>query len=301
MKVLINDGIAPEGEKILVDSGLEVHNIKIPQEELPSRIAEYDAIIVRSATEVRKDVIDAGNLKVIARSGVGLDNIDVDYAKGKGIKVVNTPAASSISVAELAIGHLFAINRFLNTSTTMMKDGKWPKKEFSAGREATGKTMGIIGFGTIGQETAKRAKGLMMNVIAFNRSAKTNDFGVKMVDFDELLATSDVISLHVPFNKSAGALITAKEFTKMKDGVILINCARGGVVDEKDLLNALNSGKVSGAGIDVFANEPCTENQAELIKHPNVSVTPHIGASTDEAQLRVSTEIADNVINALKN
>lgn len=301
MKVLINDGIAPEGEKILVDAGLEVHNIKIPQEELPSRIAEYDAIIVRSATEVRKDVIDAGNLKVIARSGVGLDNIDVDYAKGKGIKVVNTPAASSISVAELAIGHLFAINRFLNTSTTMMKDGKWPKKEFSAGREATGKTMGIIGFGTIGQETAKRAKGLMMNVIAFNRSAKTNDFGVKMVDFDELLATSDVISLHVPFNKSAGALITAKEFTKMKDGVILINCARGGVVDEKDLLNALNSGKVSGAGIDVFANEPCTENQAELIKHPNVSVTPHIGASTDEAQLRVSTEIADNVINALKN
>ncbi len=301
MKVLINDGIAPEGEKILVDAGLEVHNIKIPQEELSSRITEYDAIIVRSATEVRKDVIDAGNLKVIARSGVGLDNIDVDYAKGKGIKVVNTPAASSISVAELAIGHLFAINRFLNTSTTMMKDGKWPKKEFSAGREATGKTMGIIGFGTIGKETAKRAKGLMMNVVAFNRSPKENDLGVKMVSFDELLATSDVISLHVPFNKSAGALITAKEFDKMKDGVILINCARGGVVDEKDLLNALNSGKVAGAGIDVFANEPCTENQAELIKHPNVSVTPHIGASTDEAQLRVSTEIADNVINALKN
>lgn len=301
MKVLINDGIAPEGEKILVDAGLEVHNINIPQDQLAGRISEYDAIIVRSATQVRKDIIDAGNLKVIARSGVGLDNIDVEYAKSKGIKVVNTPGASSVSVAELAIGHLFAINRFLNASTTKMKEGKWPKKEYSAGREATGKTMGIIGFGAIGKETAIRAKGLLMNVIAYNRSPKTNDFGVKMVDFDELISTSDVISLHVPFNKEKGALITKKEFDKMKDGVILINCARGGVVDEKDLLDALNSGKVAAAGIDVFVNEPVTENQAELIKHPNVSLTPHIGASTDEAQLRVSTEIADNVVNALNS
>lgn len=301
MKILINDGIAPEGEKILLDAGLEVHNIKIPQEELVNKISEYDAIIVRSATQVRKDVIDAGNLKVIARSGVGLDNIDVEYAKSKGIKVVNTPGASSISVAELAIGHLFAINRFLNVSTTMMKDGKWPKKEFAGGREATGKTMGIIGLGAIGKETAIRAKGLLMNVIAYDPFVTENNLGVKMVTMDELLSTSDVISLHIPFIKDKGATLSTNEFSKMKDGVIILNCARGGVVDEKALLSALNSGKVAAAGIDVFENEPVTENQAELIAHPNVSVTPHIGASTDEAQLRVSTEIAENVINALKN
>lgn len=301
MKILINDGIAPEGEKILLDAGLEVHNIKIPQEELVNKISEYDAIIVRSATQVRKDVIDAGNLKVIARSGVGLDNIDVEYAKSKGIKVVNTPGASSISVAELAIGHLFAINRFLNVSTTMMKDGKWPKKEFAGGREATGKTMGIIGLGAIGKETAIRAKGLLMNVIAYDPFVTENNIGVKMVSMDELLSSSDVISLHIPFIKEKGATLSTNEFAKMKDGVIILNCARGGVVDEKALLSALNSGKVAAAGIDVFENEPVTENQAELIAHPNVSITPHIGASTDEAQLRVSTEIAENVINALKN
>jgi len=301
MKILINDGIAPEGEKILLDAGLEVHNIKIPQEELVNKISEYDAIIVRSATQVRKDVIDAGNLKVIARSGVGLDNIDVEYAKSKGIKVVNTPGASSISVAELAIGHLFAINRFLNVSTTMMKDGKWPKKEFAGGREATGKTMGIIGLGAIGKETAFRAKGLLMNVIAYDPFVTENNLGVKMVSMDELLSSSDVISLHIPFIKEKGATLSTSEFAKMKDGVIILNCARGGVVDEKALLSALNSGKVAAACIDVFENEPVTENQAELIAHPNVSITPHIGASTDEAQLRVSTEIAENVINALKN
>lgn len=301
MKVLINDGIAPEGEKILLDAGLQVDNIKIPQDELASKISEYDAIIVRSATQVRKDLIDAGNLKVIARSGVGLDNIDVDYAKSKGIKVVNTPGASSVSVAELAIGHLFAINRFLNVSTTMMKDGKWPKKEFAGGREATGKTMGVIGLGAIGRETAIRAKGLLMNVVSYDPFVKENNIGVKMVTMDELLSSSDVISLHIPFIKENGPTLSTNEFNNMKDGVVILNCARGGVVDEKALLSALNSGKVAAAGIDVFENEPVTENQAELIAHPNVSITPHIGASTDEAQLRVSTEIAENVINALKN
>jgi len=300
MKILINDGIAPEGEAILINAGFQVDNIHIPQNELLSKIGGYDAIIVRSATQVRKDLIDASNLKVIARSGVGMDNIDVQYARDKGLKVVNTPAASSISVAELAIGHLFAINRFLNVSTTKMKNGEWPKKEFAGGREATGKTFGVIGFGTIGMETAKRAKGLMMNVIAFNRSPKSNDIGVEMVSLDDLLSKSDVISLHLPLDKEKGAVLGVNEFKKMKDGVILINCARGGVVDEKALLSALNSGKVAGAGIDVFANEPVTEVQAELIAHPNVSITPHIGASTEEAQLRVSTEIAENVINALK-
>ena len=301
MKILINDGIAPEGEKILIDAGFKVDNIKIPQNELLSKIKGYDAIIVRSATQVRKELIDASDLKVIARSGVGLDNIDVEYAKSKSIKVVNTPAASSVSVAELSIGHLFALNRFLQISTSKMKQGEWPKKEFAGGRELTGKTIGVIGFGSIGRETAKRANGLMMNVIAHDPFVKENNINVKMVSKDELLTQSDIITLHIPFNKEEGATLSSKEFSKMKDGVILINCARGGVVDEKALLEALKSGKVSGAGIDVFENEPVTEAQAELISHPNVSVTPHIGASTEEAQLRVSTEIAENVINALKN
>ncbi len=301
MKILINDGIAPEGEKILIDAGYEVDNIKIPQNELLTKIQSYDAIIIRSATQVRKDLIDVSNLKVIARSGVGLDNIDVEYAKSKDIKVVNTPGASSISVAELAIGHLFAINRFLNVSTSLMKQGHWPKKEFAAGREATGKTMGIIGLGAIGKETAKRAKGLMMNVIAFDPFAKENELGIPMVSQEELFANSDVISLHIPFNKEKGAFLSSNEFDQMKDGVIILNCARGGVVDEKALLDALNSGKVAAAGIDVFINEPTTEAQSELIAHKNVSLTPHIGASTDEAQLRVSIEIAENVINALNN
>lgn len=301
MKILINDGIAPEGEKILIDAGYEVDNIKIPQNELLTKIQSYDAIIIRSATQVRKDLIDVSNLKVIARSGVGLDNIDVEYAKSKDIKVVNTPGASSISVAELVIGHLFAINRFLNVSTSLMKQGHWPKKEFAAGREATGKTMGIIGLGAIGKETAKRAKGLMMNVIAFDPFAKENELGIPMVSQEELFANSDVISLHIPFNKEKGAFLSSNEFDQMKDGVIILNCARGGVVDEKALLDALNSGKVAAAGIDVFINEPTTEAQSELIAHKNVSLTPHIGASTDEAQLRVSIEIAENVINALNN
>lgn len=301
MKILINDGIAPEGEKILIDAGYEVDNIKITQNELLTKIQSYDAIIIRSATQVRKDLIDVSNLKVIARSGVGLDNIDVEYAKSKDIKVVNTPGASSISVAELAIGHLFAINRFLNVSTSLMKQGHWPKKEFAAGREATGKTMGIIGLGAIGKETAKRAKGLMMNVIAFDPFAKENELGIPMVSQEELFANSDVISLHIPFNKEKGAFLSSNEFDQMKDGVIILNCARGGVVDEKALLDALNSGKVAAAGIDVFINEPTTEAQSELIAHKNVSLTPHIGASTDEAQLRVSIEIAENVINALNN
>lgn len=301
MKILINDGIAPEGEAILVNAGFEVDNFHIPQNELLSKIGDYDAIIIRSATEVRKNLIDVSNLKVIARSGVGMDNIDVQYARDKGLKVVNTPGASSISVAELVIGHLFTLNRFLHQSTTKMKNGEWPKKEFAGGREATGKTLGVIGLGAIGKETAKRAKGLMMNVIAYDMFATSNDLGVEMVSFDNLLNKSDVISLHIPLDKEKGATIGTEEFNKMKDGVILINCARGGVVDEKALLSALNSGKVAAAGIDVFANEPVTEAQAELIAHSNVSVTPHIGASTDEAQLRVSTEIAQNVINALNS
>lgn len=301
MKILVSDGIEAIGAEILKNAGFEVIEKKYSPEELVQNIKDYNAIIVRSATKVTKEVIDAGvNLKVIARGGVGLDNIDVNYAKEKGIPVLNTPGASSISVAELAIAHMFALARFINVSKMEMMEGKWPKKEYSHGFELTGKTLGLIGLGNIGKETAKRAIGLFMKVIAYDPYVTSTDLNVQLVSKEELLKQSDIISLHIPFNKSEGASITKNEFEMMKDGVIIINCARGGVVDENDLLEALNSGKVKAAGIDVFVNEPTTEAQMNLIKHPRVSVTPHIGASTDEAQERVGQEIAEKVVEVLK-
>jgi D-3-phosphoglycerate dehydrogenase len=301
MKILISDGIEDIGKKILNEAGFEVVDKKLSPEELFKEIANYDAIIVRSATKVTKDVIDAGkNLKAIARGGVGLDNIDVQHAKSKGIPVLNTPGASSISVAELAIAHMFALSRFLNLSNTEMREGKWPKKEYSKGVELTGKTLGIIGIGNIGKEVAKRALGLGMKVIASDPFVKQTDLNVKLVNQEEVLKNADYLSLHIPFDKKVGPTITKKEFDLMKKGVILINCARGGVVSEKDLLDALKSGKVANAAMDVFENEPPTSEEYELIKHPRVSVTPHIGASTVEAQERVGEEIATKVVNALK-
>lgn len=301
MKILISDGIEAAGENMLKEAGHEVVNQKFTPDELLKVIPDYDCIMVRSATKVTKEVIDTGNkLKAIARGGVGLDNIDVAYAKEKGIKVLNTPGASSISVAELAIAHMFAVCRFLNLSNTEMRSGKWPKKEYSKGIELTGKTLGLMGIGNIGKEVAKRAIGLGMTVIAFDPFVTSIDLNVKLVSKDELLAKSDFISMHMPFIKAEGPAIAAPEFAKMKKGVIIINCARGGVVSEKDLLDALNNGTVAAAGIDVFEIEPPSEAQKELINHPRVSVTPHIGASTEEAQLRVGVEIAQRVIDALK-
>ncbi|MFN3782223.1 MAG: D-2-hydroxyacid dehydrogenase, partial [Candidatus Kapaibacteriota bacterium] len=299
MKIIITDGIDPKGEAILRNAGhfLTIH--KLTPEELIAQIGEYDAIIVRSATKVTKEVIDAGrNLKVIARGGVGLDNIDVEYARSKGIEILNTPGASAISVAELAIAHMFAVVRFLNLSNIEMREGKWPKKEYSKGIELTGKTLGIIGLGNIGKEVAKRAIGLQMKVIAYDPYVTTTDLEVELVSKDELLTRADIISLHLPKIKGEPPAIAKPEFEKMKNGVILINCARGGVVSEKDMLEALNSGKVLAAGIDVFENEPPTEAQKDLINHPRVSVTPHIGASTIEAQERVGVEIAQKVVEA---
>ncbi len=301
MKILITDGISPEGTKILQAGGHEVTDIKLTPEELLAQIPNYDCIIVRSASKVTKDVIEAGvNLKAIARGGVGLDNIDVATAKAKGIPVLNTPGASSISVAELAIAHMFAVSRFLHLSNTEMRAGKWPKKEYSKGIELTGKTLGLLGLGNIGKEVAKRALGLGMKVIAHDPFVTSTDLDVKLTTKDDVIANADFLSLHIPLNKAEGATIKAADFDGMKKGVILINCARGGVVDEKALLDALKSGKVRYAGIDVFASEPPTDDQKELIAHPNVSVTPHIGASTVEAQDRVGIEIAERVVAALK-
>lgn len=301
MKIIISDGMSKEGIEILQKAGIEILNQKFTPEELIKAIPDYDGILVRSATKVTKEVIDAGKkLKLIGRGGVGLDNIDVAYAKEKGIAVLNTPGASSISVAELAISHIFAISRFLYKSTAEMKSGKWPKKEYSEGFELTGKTLGIFGFGNIGKEVAKRAIGLNMNVIAFDPFVTETNLNVKLVSKEELLAQSDIITLHIPKLKE-GFAIAAPEFEKMKNGVVLINCARGGVVSEADLLEALNSGKIKAAGIDVFANEPPTEAQKELINHPNVSLSPHIGGSTPEAQTRIAIEIATKIVDTFKN
>lgn len=302
MKILASDGIVEQGAQLIKDAGMEIIIQKYTPEELLKVINEFDAIIVRSATKVTKEVIDtATNLKVIARAGVGLDNIDTAYAKEKGIPVVNTPGASAISVAELAIAHMFAVSRFLNRSNVEMLEGKWPKKDYAKGFELTDKTLGLLGFGNIGKQTAKRALGLGMSVIAYDPFVKETDMNVKLVTKDEVLANSDIISLHLPFIKSEGPALTSTEFAKMKKGMIVINCARGGVVSEKDLLAAINAGIVRYAGIDVWENEPITEAQMELVRHPAVSVTPHIGASTVEAQVRVGTEIARKVIDVLKN
>jgi D-3-phosphoglycerate dehydrogenase / 2-oxoglutarate reductase len=301
MKILITDGISADGAAMLRNAGFDVVEQKLSPEELLEQIPAYDALLVRSATKVRADVIDAGvNLKVIGRGGVGLDNIDVAYARDKGIAVLNTPGASSVSVAELAIAHMFACCRFLAASNVLMRQSQWPKKEFSKGIELTGKTLGLFGIGNIGRETAKRALGLGMNVIAYDPFVTNSDLDVTLAGKDEVLAQADFISLHIPLDKQAGATIGAAEFAAMKDGVVLVNCARGGVVDESALLDALNSGKVRAAGIDVFVNEPVTDAQTGLINHPNVCVTPHIGASTVEGQARVGAEIAQRVIDALK-
>ena len=301
MKILITDGIERTGADIFSKAQFDLTEKTMTPDELLKAIGEYDAIVVRSATKVTKEVIDAGKrLKVIARGGVGLDNIDVKYAQSKDIKVLNTPKASSISVAELAIAHLMGLVRFLPTSNIMMREKKWPKKEFSKGIEVTNKTLGVVGYGNIGKEVAKRAVGLMMKVVAYDPLAQGSDPGVKMVSMDELLRVSDFITLHIPLDKVKGATITKAEFDKMKNGVILINCARGGVVAEKDLLDALNSNKVMYAAMDVYEHEPPTPEEFDLINHPRVSVTPHIGASTLEAQDRVGVEIAQKVVEALK-
>ena len=295
MKVLISDGLSKKGQEILENAGIECVNEHYSPEELVEKIKDYECILVRSATQVPKEVIDAGGkLVCIARGGAGIDNIDHQYAKTKGIPTLNTPAANSASVAELAVAHMFSLARFLHKSNVTMRQGEWNKKQYK-GIELNGKTLGLVGCGKIGQLTAGRAAALGMKVIGYDPYVKDAD-GIEMLAMDDVLAKADFVSLHVP--KQAEPVIAAAEIAKMKDGVYIINCARGGVVDEAALLDALNSEKVAGAGIDVYAEEP-TKN-TELVSHPNVSVTPHVGASTAEAQERVGTEIAEKIVKALK-
>jgi len=292
-RILDCDGIDKKAVQALKDSGHEVVSKFYELEDLKAQVKDFDVVIVRSATKIRKETIDeaktTGKLKLIIRGGVGLDNIDVPYARENEIVVSNTPNASSASVAELAIGHMFSIARHLHASNVTMRDGQWNKKQYK-GIELAGKKLGLIGFGRIAIETAKRANALGMDVLYTNRSGKKEGYDeFTYMTMDDLLINSDFVSMHVPFNKEKGAVIGKDEFAKMKDGVYLVNCARGGVVCEKSLIEALDSGKVSAAAIDVFEEEP-TKN-TKLFTHPKVSLSPHVGASTNEAQARVGTEI----------
>ncbi|MCT4687709.1 D-2-hydroxyacid dehydrogenase [Vallitalea sp.] len=294
-KILVADGMDRNAAKELKNMGHElvIEHLDVP--ELKRELGDYDVIIVRSATKIRKEVIDAvasSNLRLIIRAGVGLDNIDVSYAREKGIAVENTPKASSASVAELTIAHMFSLARFLYISNVTMRDGMWYKKAYK-GIELSGKTLGLIGFGRIAIEVAKRASALGMKVIYTDIITKDGYDEFSYVTKEELIKTSDFISLHIPFIKDVGPVLSENEFNMMKDGVYIVNCARGGVVDEEALIKALDSGKVAGAAIDVFEEEP-TKNK-KLFTHEKVSLTPHIGASTKEAQARIGLEIIDKV------
>lgn len=298
MKILICDPISPKAKENLTKlSGAEVvDKAGISAEELKNEVPNYNCLIIRSATKVTREVIEASKqLKCVIRGGVGIDNIDSQAAKEKNVDVRNTPKASSRSVAELAVGMMFSLARNLGYADSSMKASKWEKKALSKkGTELAGKTLGLIGFGNIGKETARIAKAIGMNVIAHDPIVKDSLDGlVQLVDFDSVLKESDYISLHVPHKKGNPALVGENEFSKMKDGVRLVHCARGGAVDEKALLAALKSEKVSSAAIDVYEKEP-TDN-SELCSQPNVLCTPHIGASTKEGQDRVGDEIVSIV------
>ncbi len=298
MKVLVCDKTEAECIEKMRAAGLTVDtNFEITAEELPNVLPAYDGMVVRSRTKVRQPLIDVcPNLKVIVRGGVGLDTIDADYARSKGITVMNTPKASSASVAELAIGYMFALARSIYKATSTMKAEKWEKKSFE-GDELGGKTLGLIGIGNIGKEVAKRAAALGMTVVAYDPYVKTAEV-VKLVSLDELLAQSDYISLHLPKTKELAGMIGKAQLEKMKAGVRIINCARGGIVDEAALYEALTNGKVAGAAVDVFAEEPPTD--WKLLKLDNVIGSPHIGAATKEAQGRVGAEVAEKLIEFAK-
>ena len=317
MKVLANDGISESGIKALEEGGFEVITTKVAQEQVANYINEHQVsvILVRSATKVRKDIIDAcPSIKIIGRGGVGMDNIDVEYARSKGLHVINTPASSSESVAELVFAHLFTGVRFLQDANRNMPlegdtnfDGL--KKAYANGIELRGKTLGIIGFGRIGQAVAKMALGLGMKVIAADKFVAKAEVRVDFykgqfinVEFEtesmeDVLKHSDFITLHVPAQE--GYVIGKEEFMQMKDAVGIVNCARGGVIDEVALIESLDSEKVLFAGLDVFENEPTPEIQ--ILMHPKISLTPHIGAATLEAQDRIGTELAAQVISLLKS
>ena len=312
MKILANDGISDEGKKALEKAGYQVITEKVAQENLAQAINEqnYAIVLVRSATTVRKEVIDScPGLKLIGRGGVGMDNIDVAYALEKGITVINTPASSSQSVAELVMGQLFSISRFLHDSYKNMETGDFStlKKNYAKGIELRGKTLGILGFGRIGQSLASYALGCGMNVLVVDNKERRveipiplgNGASAKIAidtkrELDEILPHCDFLSLHIPKQADGKAVLGERELGMMKKGVRIANAARGGVVDETALIAALNSGQVAFAALDVFENEP--NPRKDLLSHPKIAATPHIGAATLEAQDRIGLELAELII-----
>ena len=312
MKILANDGISSVGKEQLESAGFTVITDKVEQENLASAVNEQgiEMILVRSATTVRKEVIDqCPNLKLIGRGGVGMDNIDVAYAREKGITVINTPASSSQSVAELVMGHLFSLSRFLHDSFKNMETGDFStlKKNYAKGVELRGKTLGIIGFGRIGQSLASYALGAGMDVIAIDQYSTpviisvplglNNKIDIEITpttDLKSVLGNLDYISIHVPKQADGSAVIRSSEFALMKKAVRIVNAARGGVIDEIDLIEALNNGTVAGIALDVYENEP--NPKKELLSHPKIACTPHIGAATNEAQDRIGEELAQLII-----
>ncbi|MFZ5809177.1 MAG: D-2-hydroxyacid dehydrogenase [Chloroflexota bacterium] len=298
MKILVCDKTEMDAIEKMRAAGLTVDtNFEITPEELMQVLPNYEGCVVRSRTKVRQPLIDAcPNLKVIVRGGVGLDNIDAEYARSKGITVMNTPVAASASVAELAIGYMLMLARDLYRATATMKAEKWEKKSFE-GSEIGGKTLGLVGIGNIGKEVARRAIALGMTVIAYDPYVSDSN-GIELVGLDDLLSRSDYISLHLPKTAESAGMIGRAQFEKMKPGVRIINCARGGIVDEEALYEALISGRVAGAALDVFDEEPPTD--WKLVKLDNVICSPHIGAVTKEGQRRVGAEVAEKLIEFAK-
>ena len=320
MKILANDGISNDAKKQLEENGFTVITEKVNQEDLINKINEenYEGILVRSATKVRKDIIDAcPNIKFVGRGGVGVDNIDVEYAKEKGIFVFNTPASSSQSVAELVVGNMFATSRFIGNSSKNIENGDFNKlkKEYGSGVELRGKTLGIIGFGRIGQTLASYAIGMGMRVLAVDVEERNETVYLKLpwtttdgqnvenqvgiiikttTNIDELLTKCDYISLHIPKQSNGESVIGKRELELMKHNAIIINTSRGGVIDEDDLIWALDNCKIAGAALDVYENEP--NPKKELLSHPKILCTPHIGAATNEAQDRIGQEIVDIIV-----
>ena len=295
LRILLNDGLDKKAISNLELLGFDVDTNHYDIEDLKEKIKKVDCIVIRSATKIRRELIDeaikGGNLKLIIRGGVGLDNIDVQYAEQNGIKVRNTPNASSSSVAEIILAHMFSLARFLNQSNITMKAGLWKKKDY-VGVELEGKTLGIIGMGRIGAELAKKCTALGMKIIYFDLiDIKNIDNNYRKVEFDELLRKSDFISINISGTKS---IIGSEELKKVKKGAFIINTSRGKALDEEAIIPSLNDGSLGGVGLDVFLEEP--SKNLELIKHPKVSLTPHIGASTKEAQMKIGEE----VINIIK-
>ncbi|MCX7653218.1 MAG: 3-phosphoglycerate dehydrogenase [Fervidobacterium sp.] len=301
MRIHINDPLDKQAtEKLAGLPGIVLTSQHYEKDELIKIMPEIEVLIVRSATKVTAEIIEAGkNLKIIGRAGTGLDNIDVKTAESKGIKVINTPGANSISVAELTIGLMIACSRHIARGTNDLKNGKWTKKELE-GHELFGRTVGIIGFGNIGKEVAKRLSAFDMKILAYDPYIKETDMNVKIVDLETIYRESDYITIHVPLTQETKNLINKESISKMKDGVIIVNAARGGIIDEAALYEGLTSGKIYAAGLDVFEVEPPTDDlRQKLLSLPNVVATPHIGASTYEAQERVGILLVDRLIKEL--